>query len=80
MFFASPGRKDESPLLHLAAFSGVLQVDGYPGFNGLYEETRPGGGLNEAACWAHARRKFFDVHARNGSAVAFKALKRIGAI
>ena len=36
--------------------------------------------LIEAACWAHTRRKFFDVHARTGSTVAFEALERIGAI
>lgn len=80
VFFASPDRKGERPLTHLAAFSGVLQADGYAGFNGLYEGRRPGGALIEAACWAHTRRKFFDVHARTGSAVAFEALERIGAI
>lgn len=80
VFFASPDRKGERPLTHLAAFSGVLQADGYAGFNGLYEARRPGGALIEAACWAHTRRKFFDVHARTGSAVAFEALERIGAI
>ena len=80
VFFASPDRKGERPLSHLAAFSGVLQADGYAGFNGLYESGRPGGALIEAACWAHTRRKFFDVHAKNGSAVALEALERIGAI
>jgi transposase len=80
VFFASPDRKGERPLTHLAAFSGVLQADGYAGFNGLYEGRRPGGALIEAACWAHTRRKFFDVHARTGSAVAFEALERIGAL
>lgn len=80
VFFASPDRKGKRPLTHVVAFSGVLQADGYAGFNGLYEGRRPGGALIEAAWWAHTRRKFFDVHARNGSAVAFEALKRIGAI
>ena len=80
VFFASPDRKGERPLAHLAAFSGVLQADGYAGFNGLYEEARTGGALIEAACWAHVRRKFFDVHAKTGSAVALEALERIGVL
>jgi transposase len=80
VFFASPDRRGERPLAHLAAFAGVLQADGYAGFNGLYESGRPGGALIEAACWAHTRRKFFDVHAKSGSAVALEALERIGAI
>jgi transposase len=45
-------------------------------FNGLYETKR----IVEAACWAHVRRKFFDVHAANGSEVAMEALDRIGAL
>ncbi|MDN3573602.1 IS66 family transposase [Methylobacterium longum] len=80
VFFASPDRKGERPLTDLAAFSGVLQADGYAGFNGLYAGRRPGGALMEATCWAHTRRKFFDVHARTGSAVAFEASDRIGVI
>ena len=52
-----------------------MQADGYAGFNGLYE-----GYLVAAACWAHTRRKFFDVHAATGSAVAHEALERIGAL
>ena len=49
VFFASPDRKGAHPLAHLARFSGILQADGYAGFNGLYE----GGRIVEAACWAH---------------------------
>lgn len=75
VFFASPDRRGERPLAHLAGFSGVLVADGYAGFNGLYEEMRPGGALIEAACWAHVRRKFFDVHAATGSTLAAEALK-----
>ncbi len=76
VFFASPDRKGAHPLAHLAKFSGVLQADGYAGFNGLYEKSR----IFEAACWAHVRRKFFDVHASTKSAVAHQALERIGAL
>lgn len=74
VFFASPDRKGAHPLAHLARFSGVLQADGYAGFNGLYEGKR----IVEAACWAHVRRKFFDVHAATNSALAHEALERIG--
>lgn len=76
VFFYSPDRKGEHPIAHLQAFTGVLHADGYAGFNGLYQSGR----IVEAACWAHVRRKFFDVHAANGSAIAKEALDRIGAL
>lgn len=46
MFFYSPDRKGAHPLAHLKDFTGVLNDDGYAGFNGLYE----GGRIVEAAC------------------------------
>ncbi len=52
----------------------MLQADAYAGFNELYREGR----IKEAACWAHARRKFHDVHVRAPSALTEEALKRIG--
>jgi transposase len=76
VFFYSPDRKSEHPLKHLKPFSGVLHADGYAGFNGLYESGR----IVEAACWAHVRRKFFDVHEASGSPVAKEALERIAAL
>jgi hypothetical protein len=60
----------------LKAFTGALHADGYAGFNGLYQ----GDCVVEAARWAHVRRKFFDVHAANGSEIAREALDRIGAL
>jgi transposase len=71
----TPDRKGERPREHLKTFSGFLQADGYAGFEGLYETGR----ITEVACWAHVRRKFFDVHQANGSAIAREALDRIGA-
>ncbi len=62
---ARPSRR--APARAPGAFSGVLVADGYAGFNGLYETGRVGGGLTEAGCWAHVRRKIFDVHAATGS-------------
>lgn len=76
MFFYSPDRKGEHPQSHLKAFRGILHADGYAGFNAVYET----GAITEAACWAHVRRKFFDVHASNGSPLAKEALDRIGAL
>jgi transposase len=76
LFRYSPDRKGEHPLAHLRSFSGVLHADGYAGFEQLY---RPGK-ISEAACWAHVRRKFFDIHAANDSPIAAEALERIGAL
>lgn len=75
-YFYSPDRKGEHPQAHLKSFKGVLHADGYAGFNAVFET----GKVTEAACWAHVRRKFFDVHAANGSSVAREALDRIGAL
>jgi transposase len=71
----SPDRKAEHPHEHLAPFRGILQADGYAGYAGLYEL-----GITEAACWAHARRKFFDVHKTTQSPLATEALQRIAAL
>jgi len=75
-FAYSPNRRGEHPQMHLKSFNGVLQADAYGGFDALYAD----GTIQEAACWAHVRRKFFDVHAAHASPVAAEALKRIGAL
>jgi transposase len=75
-FAYSPDRKAEHPANHLRDFRGVLQADGYAGFNRLYEQ----GKIVEAACWAHVRRKFYDLHQCHGSPIAEEALKRIGVL
>jgi transposase len=73
VYLYSPDRRAERPASHLAQFRGVVQVDGYPGF----ERLRTGGKILLAACWAHARRKFYEVHQATGSPVAAEALRRI---
>jgi len=73
-FAYSPDRKGEHPQKHLMSFTGTLQADGYAGFQRLYE----GGQIQEAACWAHARRKFFDLEQAHASPIASEALSRIG--
>ena len=74
LFFYSPDRKGEHPRTHLKDFRGVIHADGYAGFNELFV----GGRIVEAGCWAHVRRKFYDVHAATGSPIAKEALDRIG--
>jgi hypothetical protein len=74
LFRYSPDRRGEHPESHLKRFSGVLQADGYAGFDRLYEDAR----IREAACWAHVRRKFYEIYESNGSPVAAEALARIG--
>src|ERR1700722_1984795 len=72
-FRYSPDRKGERPRAHLATFTGVLQADAYAGFDRLYGEK-----IQEAACWAHVRRKFYDIHVALASPIAAEALDRIG--
>jgi len=72
----SPDRKGIHPQTHLTAFAGILHADGYAGFKGLYRPDNSG--IVEAACWAHVRRKFFDLTAAGAAPVAEEALRRIG--
>ena len=77
MWFAySEDRKGEHPKQHLGKFSGILQADGYAGFLHLYES----GSIVEAACWAHVRRRFYDIQVAHSSAIAAEAIQRIGAL
>jgi transposase len=73
-FAYSPDRKGDHPQQHLRDFSGSLQADAYAGFNQLYA----GGRIQEVACWAHVRRKFYDLDQAHGSPVAKEAIQRIG--
>src|SRR3954454_15471776 len=70
-------RKGEHPAAHLAGFRGVLQVDGYSGFKRLLAD-RPPGEVRLAFCWAHCRRRFYEIHQATGSPLAEEALRRIG--
>ena len=81
----SPDRRGERPRDHLARFRGVIQADAFSGYRALTRPTsandRVGRGLPpliHAACWAHARRKFYDVFESTKSPIAEEALKRIG--
>jgi len=89
VFHYSRDRTGDHPERHLAGYAGILQADAYAGFNRLYQPTRRPGPLIEAACWAHARRKFFvlaDVAAKARgnlpviAPLALEAVKRIDLI
>ncbi len=69
----TPDRKGKWPAQHLVDFEGWMHADGYAGFNELYRQ----GNVREVSCMAHIRRKFFDIHAAQGSTVAAQALQRI---
>jgi transposase len=76
-FAYSPDRKGEHPERHLSRFQGALQADAYAGFNQLYKED---GRIQEVACWAHVRRKFYDLQQAHASPIASEALERIAAL
>ena len=61
LFHYAPTRGGEHPEKHLATYSGLMQADAYSGYNGLYAKGRKPGEIIEAACWAHGRRKFFEL-------------------
>lgn len=76
----APGRGAEHAASLLAGFSGVLQVDGYAGYNRLADATRPGGPLVVAYCWSHFRCRFYDIAKAGNAPIATEALNRIGAL
>lgn len=75
VYLYATDRKAERPKAHLKQFRGVLQVDGYAGF----EQLVPGG-VTLAACWAHARRKFYDIAESTASPIAHEALQCIAGL
>ena len=75
-FTYSEDRKGEHPRRHLKGFKGALQADAYAGFHHLYGD----GAIYEVGCWAHARRKLYDIHVVHASPTTTEALTRIGAL
>ena len=75
-FAYSPDRGGAHPVQHLKTFQGALQADAYAGFNQLYKDDR----IQEVACWAHVRRKFYDLEQAHASPLAREALERIAAL
>ena len=73
-FAYSRDRQGIHPQKHLKGYRGVLQADAFAG----YDEVFKSGEILEAACWAHARRKFHDMHVLNATPITTHALKTIG--
>lgn len=91
LFYFSRDREGQHPEKHLAGWQGALQSDVYTGYNGLYLQDRDPGPVTRAFCWAHARRKFFELADIRGnvrknkpahdiSPIALEAVQRIDAI
>jgi transposase len=68
IFHYSRDRRGDHPKRHLAQWSGILQADAYAGYNELYAPNREPGPILEAGCFAHARRKFFELADVEGAA------------
>ena len=79
-YFYSPDRGGVHPETHLAGYAGLMQADAYAGFNRLYEAGRKPGPIVEAVCWAHARRKFFDLARLTKAPIALEAVARTDAL
>ena len=78
VFFYAPDRAGENAEAFLTGFDGILQIDGYTGYNRLTKPSRKGGApIQVAHCWAHARRKLKEVFDRDGSEIAAEGLRRI---
>ena len=80
VFYYSATREGEHAERQLAAYTGICQADAYSGFNGLFVEGRQPGPIIEAACWAHSRRKFFDLARLRKIPIAIEAVVRIDAL
>ncbi|WP_296762476.1 IS66 family transposase [Sediminimonas sp.] len=81
VFFYAPDRSGQNAETFLRGFDGILQLDGYTGYNRLTRPSRKGGDpIRVAHCWAHARRKLKEVFDRDGSEIAAEGLRRIAEI
>jgi transposase len=80
VYFYSRDRSGVHPQTHLAHYAGLMQADAYAGFNPLYEAARKPAPIVEAACWAHGRRKFYELAEIAKSPIAIEAVQRIDAI
>jgi len=78
VFFYAPDRGGKNAETFLHGFDGILQLDGYTGYDRLTRPSRNGGDpIRVAHCWAHARRKLREVFDRDGSEIAAEGLRRI---
>jgi transposase len=81
VYHYAPGRSGKHAEQLLQGFDGILQVDGYGGYNRLTKAERQGGApLVLAHCWTHARRQLKEIFDRDGSAIAAEGLAQIAAL
>jgi transposase len=76
VYIFAPDRKAERPAAHLERFKGVLHVDGYAGF----EQLTTRGDVVLAACWAHTRRRFYEVAQTENTPLAHEAVRQIAGL
>jgi len=78
VFTYAPDRAGKNAERILQGFDGILQLDGYTGYNRLTRPSRTGGApITVAHCWAHARRKLKEIFDRDASEIAAEGLRRI---
>ncbi|OED36538.1 transposase [Chromatiales bacterium (ex Bugula neritina AB1)] len=75
-FAYSPDRKAKWPAAHLQGYEGIVQADGYPGYDAIMQ--RPG--VIGAGCWAHVRRKFYEVDQAQPDGFAREVLESIASL
>lgn len=75
-FRYSPDRKGIHPQTHLKDYAGILQADAFAGYDKVYASGR----IIEAGCWAHARRKFHEIHAKQPTPITTHVLEQIAAL
>lgn len=81
VFFYAPNRKGENAEAFLHGFDGILQLDGYTGYDRLTRAGRKGGKpIRVAHCWSHSRRKLKEIFDKNKSEIAAEGLRRIAKI
>jgi transposase len=77
VFYYSPNREGEHPQRQLASYTGIMQVDAYAGYNPLYAQGRTPGPIIEAGCWAHGRRRPYELARLRKMPVAIEMVRRI---
>jgi transposase len=76
-YFYAPGRAGRHAEGFLDGFSGILQVDGYAGYNRLNHRPGSNGPIRLAYCWAHARRKLYEIAKAGTAPIAEDGLEQI---
>lgn len=77
-FTYAPGRGGLHAERILQGFGGILQVDGYAGYNRLIAPGRVGVGIQLAYCWSHARRKLIEITRAGTAPIAEEGVRLIG--